>query len=147
LPAVEQCKDRFVQQPRDPHDEFGLQALAALLAPKPRQIEIQRAHFDVGEHVDGVFEPRRRPHRAIGRPQPAALRGGDLHGAACRVYQLRLAVHMGVEPDPLAIAARDQMNAVAGRGMVRLDGRDWRFGDTHWPHPVRTRLYNLMQKT
>jgi hypothetical protein len=26
------------------------------------------------------------------------------------------------------------------------DGGEWRFGDSHWRHPVRARTYNLIQK-
>jgi len=60
---------------------------------------------------------------------------------------LRLAVHVGVEPDALSVAACHQMHAIAGRAMARPDGSDWHFRDTHWPHPVRTRTYNLFQET
>src|ERR1700676_4333725 len=93
-----------------------------------------------------MFKPRRYPHRAVGWHQPAPLRGGDLHGPACCVHQLRLAVHMGVEPDALLVAARDQMHAIADSALAVQDVGEWRFSDSHWRHPVRTRTYNLIQK-
>ena len=83
---------------------------------EPRQVEIQRPHLDVGEHVDRMFEPRRHPHRAVRRHQPASLRRRHLHRALGGIDQLRLAMHVGVEPDALAVVARDQMHAVAGGG-------------------------------
>jgi hypothetical protein len=54
---------------------------------------------------------------------------------------------MGVEPDALSVMARDQMDAIPGYTMAcSLDGSYWRFGDTHWLHPVRTTTYNLFQR-
>jgi hypothetical protein len=39
------------------------------------------------------------------------------------------------------------VDAVAGCPVHPSNNRsDWRFGDTHWPHPVRTRPYNLFWK-
>ena len=113
--AVEQRQDRLVQQPRHPHHEFRIEAGAALFMRQPRQIEIQRPHLDVGEHVDRMLEQRRHPDRTVGRHQPAPLRRRDLHRAPGGINQLRLAVHVGVEPDALFVIARDQMDAVAGR--------------------------------
>ena len=104
-----------MQQPRHPHHIFGVEALAAILPRQPGQIEIQRAHLDVGQHVDRMFEQRGHPDRAVRRHQPAPLRRRDLHRALGRIDQLRLAVHVGVEPDALSVAARHQMHAVAGR--------------------------------
>ena len=87
---------------------------AAPFVFQPGQIEIQRAHLYIGEHVDGMFEPGGDPDRAIRRHQPAPLRRRDLHRALRRIDQLRLAMHVGVEPDALAVVARDQMHDVAG---------------------------------
>ena len=64
-----------------------------------------------------MFEPRRHPDRAVGRHQPAPLRRGDLHRAPGGIDQLRLAVHVGVEPD-----------ALSGSG-ARPDGRRRRWRD------------------
>src|SRR5205085_1465766 len=75
----------------------------------------------------------RRQRGSCGSPAP--LRRGDLHRALGGIYQLRLAVHVGVEPDALSVAACHQMHAIAGRAMARPDGSDWHFRDTHWPHP------------
>src|SRR6476646_10753154 len=94
-----------------------------------------------------MFEPRRHPYRAVGRHQPASLRRGDLHRPLGGINQLRLAVHMGVEPDALSVAVRHQMHTLAGRAMARPDGSDWHFLDSHWPHPVRTSTYNLFPET
>ena len=142
---VEQRENRLMQERRHPHHEFGIEALVAGLALQPGEVEIQRAHFDVGEHVDGVFEAGGDPDRAVGRHQPAPLRRRDLHRSPGGVDQLRLAVHVGVEPNALLVAARHQMDAVAGRDMTCSDGGDWRFGDIHWRHPVRASTYNLFQ--
>src|SRR6266852_6663230 len=94
-----------------------------------------------------MFEPRRNPYRAVRRHQPAPLRRGELHRPLGGINQLRLAVHVGVEPPALAVMTRDQVDAVAGGAVAPSDGSDWRFGDTHWPHPVRIRTYNLSQET
>jgi len=61
-----------------------------------------------------MFETGGHPDRAVGRHQPAPLRRGDLHGPFGGINQLRLAVHMGVQPDAFPVVARDQMDAVAG---------------------------------
>ena len=142
--AIEQRQDRFMQQPRYPHHEFGIEAGAAMLPLKPLEIEIQRPHLDIREHVDGMLQPRRHPHRAVRRHQPASLRRGHLHGAAGGINQLRLAVHMGAEPDAFPVVARDQMDAADQLAMGGRAAEDWRFGDTHWRHPVRTKTYNLI---
>jgi len=55
---------------------------------------------------------------------------------------LRLAVHVGVEPDAFFVTARDQMDAFDGRATASLDAGDWLLGDTHWRHPVRIITYN-----
>jgi MFS family permease len=39
--------------------------------------------------------------------------------------------------------ARHQMHAVAGGALAPQNGGDWRFGDSHWRHSVRTTPYNL----
>ena len=49
--------------------------------PSHFEIEIQRAHLDVGEHIDRVPKPRRHPYRAIRRHQPASPGGRHLHRA------------------------------------------------------------------
>ena len=90
-----------------------------------------------------MFEARWHPDRAIGRHQPASLWRGNLHGAAGRIDQLRLAMHVGAEPGALLVAPRHQMHAGGNRGLDTLARDDWRFGDTHWHHPVRHRPYNL----
>src|SRR5258708_4221766 len=121
------------------------QALAALFAAEPGHVEIERPHLDIGEHVDRMFEQSRDPGGPIRRHQPAALRRRGLHRALGGIDQLRPAVHVGVEPDALFIAARNQMDAIAGGALAPQKGSDWRFGDSHWRHPVRTRIYNLFQ--
>src|SRR5712672_3012106 len=89
-----------------------------------------------------MFEPGRDPYRPVRRHQPAALWRGHLHGAFGGVNQLRLAVHVGVEPGALAVIARDQVHAIAGRPEVApFDALKWRIVDSHWPHLVRTRPY------
>src|SRR5262249_27637204 len=114
----------------------------APLALQPGQFEIERAHFDIGEHVDGMLEPGRDPHRAVRRHQPAALRRRHLHGALGGIDELRLAVHMRIEPDALFVVARDQMHAVSGRALAPENGDQWRFGDSHWQHLVLAGPYN-----
>jgi hypothetical protein len=54
-------------------------------------------------------------------------------------------MHVGVEPNALLIVTRDEVDAIAGQAVAPPDGSDWRFDDTHWPHPVSTRPYNLLQ--
>ncbi len=135
-----------MQQRRDPDHEFRIQVTTALFSAEPQQIEIQGPHLDVGEHVDRMRETGRYPDRAIGRHQPAALRRRHLHGALGGIDQLRLAMHMGVEPHALSVVVRDQMDAVAGRDAAPDDGGNWLLGDIHWRHLVRTTPYNLFQK-
>ena len=81
LSLVEQRQNRLMQQRGDLHHEFGFEARAAPFALQPGEVEIERAHLDVGEHVDGMVETGRHPHRAIRRHQPAPLRRRHLHGA------------------------------------------------------------------
>src|SRR5271156_5363592 len=92
-----------------------------------------------------MLEPCRHPYRAIRRHQPAPPGGRDLHRAFGGVHQLRLAVHVGVEPHAFLVVVCNQMNAVAGRGPAALDRGNWLFGDIHWPHPVSSKPYNLFQ--
>ena len=54
--AVEQRKDRLMQQSRDPHHEFHREVFAAVLPRQPGEIEIQRAHLDIRQHVDGMLK-------------------------------------------------------------------------------------------
>ena len=135
-----------MQQRRYPHHEFRIQAVAARFALQPVEFEIERAHLDIGEHVDGMFGQRRDPDRAVRRHQPAAFRRRHLHGALGRVNKLRLAVHVGIEPDALPVAVGDHVDTVAGRDAASDNGGNWLFGDIHWRHPVRTTPYNLFRK-
>jgi hypothetical protein len=96
--VFEQRQDGFPQQRRHPHDELGIEIAFGRLAREPRYVEVKRAHLDVGQHVDGVFEASGHPHRAAGRHQPTALRRRHLHGAGCREHQLCLAMHVRIEP-------------------------------------------------
>jgi hypothetical protein len=55
-------------------------------------------------------------------------------------------MHVRVEPQPLPVAAGHQMQAIAGRALAAQYGNQWRFGDSHWLHPVRRISYNLFCK-
>src|SRR5260370_12685745 len=55
-------------------------------------------------------------------------------------------MHMGVERDTFFVVAREHMHAIDGGALALQNGSDWRFDDSHWRHPVRTRPYNLPQK-
>src|SRR5271156_2365511 len=92
-----------------------------------------------------MLEPCRHPYRAIRRHQPAPPGGRDLHRAFGGVHQLRLAVHVSVEPHAFLVVVCNQMNAVAGRGPASLNRGNWLFGDIHWPHPVSACPYNLFR--
>ena len=141
---VEQREDRLVQQRRHPHHEFLVEALAALLALQPGEVEIQRAHLDVGEHVDGVLEPRPGP-----RPRgPAAPASGPSASspAWCRWPHRPAAprgAYAGRAACPCGSCARPDARR-RGRAVAARDRGDWRFDDSHWQHPVRIRHYNAI---
>ena len=52
---IEQCQNCLVQERRHPHHEFRVEAVGARLAFQPVELEIQRPHLDIGEHVDRMF--------------------------------------------------------------------------------------------
>src|SRR5262249_39609942 len=143
LAVVKEREDRLVQQRRDSHHEFAGEAHAVALTLQPGDIEIERAHLDVGEHIDRMFEARGDPDRAVRRHQPAALRRRYLHGAARRIDQLRLAMQMRIEAGALLVLDCNQMHAVAAGAVAARDDGKWPLGDSHWLHPVRRRTYNI----
>ena len=86
-----------MQERRHPHHEFLGELFAMAFALEPGEIEIERAHLNVGQHVDGVSKPGRDPHCTVRRHQPAAFWGRHLHGAGGSVNQLQLLMHVGEE--------------------------------------------------
>src|SRR5581483_5008990 len=147
LAVVEQSEDRLVQQRRDPHHELAGEARAMALALQPGDVEIERAHLDVGEHVDGVRKAGGDPHRAVRRHQPASLRRRHLHGALRSIDQLRLAMQMRIEAGALSIGVGDQMHAVAAAAVTAGNDGQWPLGDSHWRHLVRRSFYNRNAKS